>query len=242
MLTLTTRTRLALAGAALLTALLTPAVLADQGPSSDVVLALPATGASVFTLNQGGTSLGNGVVCTNLPGGWAAAVAGTSWIGISGDCALDRPTGEYRFATTFSLPTDLAPYDELRLTGSFMVDDAAVILLNGQQIGSGGGASSPISFSTSNRALFMPGTNTLTAVVTNTGIATALDLIATVTGRTDADEDGDADRGGRGGHGSGRGGVRVGERDDCKDGGWDELGYRNQGQCVSNAVRHGHGD
>src|SRR5687768_2524329 len=178
---LATHARLALAGAALLTAVLAPAALADHG-TGDVVLAQAASGVSTFTLHQGTTSLGNAVVCAARPTGWAAPLVGTSWIGVSADCTLDRPAGEYRFATTLTLPADLAPYDELRLAGSFLVDDTAIVLLNGQQIGAGAGATTPTAFSTSNRALFQPGANTLTVVVANTGIATAVDLTATITG------------------------------------------------------------
>ena len=35
--------------------------------------------------------------------------------------------------------------------------------------------------------------------------------------------------------GSGGSGVVTHSKDDCKQGGWEALGYRNQGQCVSAA-------
>ena len=194
------------ATAVLLAALLVPTAWAHHrdghghGPDDDVSIRR-ASGSSVVTVTGPGISGSTEAVpCTTVPASWASPIGDTKWVSSVANCT-DVPVGDFTYSTTFSLGSDLSALTNLRLDGQVLVDDTVTVQLNGHTVFAGGNASSATAFATTERSWFGPGTNTLAFIVHNSGGASALDFVATVTADgADSDDgaDDDGDHTGRG--------------------------------------------
>ena len=229
------RLRAAIVGGALLAALVPVAVPSAAAEplavSSEQVLATVASNGAVTVMWPGSTVAQSAFVCLTRPSGWANALPPSSWIGPVAECNSNLPVGAFTYTTTFSLPSDVSAHHDLRLSGSILVDDTATLYLNGHQFATAAGTGGASSFATTERSWFLGGVNTLIIAVNNQVGPTGLDYYATVTARVEsAPVPPD-----RHDHPDGRG--HNADKDECKDGGWHDLGYRNQGQCVSDAAR-----
>ena len=213
----------ALVGALVLGALASPTALAHDGDDVQINLASGATAVTASGAGIDGSRAAT--VCTTKPITWAQPLAGSQWIGSVADCTA-QPVGEQRYSVTFALRADLSGLEHLRLTGAVLSDDSVTVQLNGSTIFGGGGWEGADAFGMTDRALFRAGDNTLTFILNNSGGAGGIDFVAAVrAGEHDHDDDGDH-------------AAAVSDMAKCKNGGWEGLGYRNQGQCVSAAVRH----
>ena len=209
-----------LVGVVALSALAAPAALAHGDDHLVVSVASGATAVSVSGVSVEGTRAAT--VCATKPSTWAQPLAGSQWIGSVADCT-GQPVGEQRYSVTFALPADLSGLDHLRLAGAVLSDDSVTVQLNGTTIFGGGGWEGADAFETADRALFRAGENSLVFILNNSGGAGGIDFVATVRA---------------GGHDEDGGPASVTDMAKCKKGGWEKLGFRNQGQCVSAAVRH----
>jgi hypothetical protein len=126
---------------------------------------------------DGGTNQA-AVTCSNIPSEWAGALARSHWVSLQADCttALADSTN-YTYTTSFTLPPN---HVAARVDGQVMADDSVTIQLNGTTIFTGGGFTSPSSFSSNDSSLFLAGTNTLTFIVNNVSDASGLDYVARV--------------------------------------------------------------
>jgi hypothetical protein len=214
-----------LATAGMLGALLVPTAWAHSDEAATDSLSISrASGTAVVNLTGPGiTGTQEAVRCTTVPGSWVSPMTSTYWIGTAANCG-DAASGDFTYATTFSLGSDLAPLANLKLEGQVLADDTVTVQLNGNTVFAGGSAGSATSFLTTERSWFTTGTNTLSFVVHNAAAASGLDFTASVTatgaavtnGPADRDDD-DAD------HGRGHDG--------------DHDGHGTHGACVS-AVAH----
>ena len=129
---------------------------------------------------------------------WAQPMAGTSWIGVSADCANTDAVGSpgEPTVTEYSVSFELPPGSlDPAISGSVHTDNVATILLNGVQIGAQPDCSEgcpaanfqgdPESFSSGSEPFNLAtdavaGTNTLVFQVADEGVVTGLDFAATV--------------------------------------------------------------
>jgi hypothetical protein len=154
------------------------------------------TDPNVVVLRPGATGTTAAVVCSNEPDAWAKALKNSDWISLTADCTTALEAGNFRYDTTFNVPSGTTG---LSLSGSAMSDDNLVsVMLNGHALtlSGAGGFSSPGTFSTSDQTFFVAGTNTLSITVNNASGATGLDFQA----RLRSDNESDADNGNGGGN------------------------------------------
>ncbi len=207
-----TRLGVPLATASLLGAFLVPTAWAHPDDTAADTLAIHRTsGHSIVNVSGPGiTGTREAIPCATVPGSWTSPLTDTRWVSTAADCT-NIPVGDFTYATTFSLGSDLTPLSNLKLEGQVMVDDTVAVQLNGHTVFSGGSAGSATAFLTTERSWFTAGTNTLSFVVHNTAAASALDFTANVTANraattnaADQDDDDDDDDGhdGHGTHGA----------------------------------------
>lgn len=140
------------------------------------VAVVGAADPNVTVIPPGGRSQA-ALLCSDIPGAWAAALPDTNWISIQADCSAGLAAGDYQYSASFSLSSNAGP---LRLRGSVTADDSVTVQLNGHTIFSGGGFTAASSFSSDDASLFNTGTNTLTFVVNNGDGPTGLDFVVNV--------------------------------------------------------------
>ena len=117
-----------------------------------------------------------------LAAGWTAALAGSSWLGSTANCATHIPGGNYVYTVTFSAPGTAA---NDTLSGSLMVDHALAMTLNGNPVAISLPAAPWDVVTPFSANGLVSGTNTLVFTVGNgpggtSGGASGLDFVATV--------------------------------------------------------------
>jgi hypothetical protein len=183
---------LALAAASVLAS----GVLAGEPPSGPQTITL-SSGSTPATFSISGGASGNAsVYSVNTVSGsrchslWASPIAGTSWIGVSSNCANAAAVGSVPtprvtdYAVGFELPQG---FTDPSISISLHADNVATVFLNGTQIGAQP-ACCPLSnfqgapevFASSNAGLFQAGSNTLVFRVADHGTVTGLDFRAVV--------------------------------------------------------------
>lgn len=111
------------------------------------------------------------------PSPWVNPLPGTRWIGPTANA--DGGVGKHTYETCFCM---CSGFSNAALTYRAYADDAAVVSLNGTQIGVINGFSgAPTAGTTNNQSLFKEGTNCVRVVVDNPLFITGLDLAGTVT-------------------------------------------------------------
>jgi hypothetical protein len=206
----------ALAGAALLLALVTVGASANGGGQDDLSLRLASGVSRVTVAGPGVAGTPEATACTATDPVWAAPLAGSKWIATGADCQLPAATGLYTYTATFVLPADLSGLGDLKLALSVLVDDTAAVSFNGHALGIAAGRTAPTAFEVTDRSRFSTGTNVLVFAVTNTGGLSGLDFASL---------------------------VSAGGADDVEAAGHDDGD--NHGACVSAAAHdadRGHGE
>jgi hypothetical protein len=156
------------------------------------------------------------------------------------DCNTVLPIGDNRYALTFTLAFDPNSLDAFRLGGSLLVGSSVTVVLDNHPIFTSADNCANLQFATENRSYFRTGENALVFVISNAvgpvgvgyftaSVVSGSCAVAGVSDRHDEDDNN---------------GRAMRDFEDCKDGGWSGLGFRDKGQCVSQHARgghHGHG-
>jgi hypothetical protein len=126
---------------------------------------------------DGGSSQ-SAVVCSNVPDEWAGPIRASHWVSLQADCTADPgDSTNFTYSATFNLPPNPT---SVRIMGQVLADDSVTIQLNRTTIFTGGGFTSPSTFSSNDSSLFQGGTNTLTFIVNNVTGPSGLDFVAHV--------------------------------------------------------------
>jgi hypothetical protein len=128
-------------------------------------------------------ALGPAFVVTNP--GWLPPIPGSQWISFAAN-SQGAVNKDYKYQYNFLLPQC---FSNANLNLSFMGDNVAKVLLNGQQVGgtftfTQNPPTYPLTVTASTpSATFFHGLNTLTVVVHNDEDITGFDLVGTVTAK-----------------------------------------------------------